>query len=72
MKTKTDARKKSSRGVYECFHCRKNAVVWDGDSDGMDCEENPVIIQELHCNNCGAEICYVIPIDPPKESEGEP
>lgn len=47
--------------MLECFHCGEQAVSWDSDFDaeecGYDCKG---IMHELHCNNCGCEITYVL------------
>lgn len=54
--------------MYECFHCGEKAVSWDSDFDFADYdEEGEGIIHECHCNNCGAQITYRIPI----ESKGD-
>ena len=50
--------------MYECFHCGARAVIWDGDFDSEDYGyEEPGIIHECHCVNCGAQITYFVPID---------
>jgi hypothetical protein len=48
-------------GMYECFHCGARAVIWDGDFDFSDygCGGNG-IVQQCHCENCGAQITYYI------------
>ena len=54
--------------MYECFHCGRRAVIWDGDFDFDDYgEEGAGIIHECHCSNCGARITYRVPI--PNEEE---
>ena len=53
--------------MYECFHCGARAVIWDADFDFADYGyDGDGIVQECHCENCGARITYIIPI-----SEGE-
>ena len=53
--------------MYECFHCGARAVIWDADFDFADYGyDGEGIVQECHCENCGARITYIIPI-----SEGE-
>ena len=50
--------------MYECFHCGARAVIWDGDFDSEDYGyEEPGIIHECHCVNCGAQVTYFVPID---------
>ena len=47
--------------MYECFHCGTRAVVWNGDFNSEDYGyPEGGIIHELTCNNCGAEIQYLI------------
>lgn len=50
-------------GMYQCFHCGRNAVIWDSDFSGDDAfangDENGVV-HFCHCTNCGAEIQYYI------------
>lgn len=47
--------------MYECFHCGKRTVIWDADFDPEDYGiEEPGIIHNCHCTNCGAEIQYTI------------
>ena len=58
--------------MFECFHCCRKAVVWDSDFDfsdfGLDGEG---IVHMCHCNNCGAEIEYKVPIpDEDNEDDG--
>lgn len=54
--------------MYECFHCGERAVIWDGDFSFEDyCEEGEGIIHECHCENCGAQITYRIPLDQEEE-----
>lgn len=55
-------------GMYECFHCLTDSVAWDGDFDGEDYGyEQPGIIHECHCTNCGARITYWIPTESEEE-----
>lgn len=50
--------------LYECFHCRKKAVIWDNDFSFEDYgDEGQGIIHECHCKNCGARITYKIPTE---------
>lgn len=48
--------------MYTCFHCLHDSVSWDADFNpedyGYDDEEG--VIHNLHCNNCGAEIQYLV------------
>lgn len=49
--------------MYECFHCGCRSVIWQ--CDYMFDEfgyEGEGIIHICHCENCGAEIEYRIPI----------
>ena len=49
--------------MYECFHCGARAVIWDADFDFEDYGlEGNGSIHECHCENCGAQITYYIPI----------
>lgn len=50
-------------GTYGCFHCLSaGSVVWDSDFDSGDYGyEEPGIIHECHCTNCGAQITYFVP-----------
>ena len=49
-------------GLYECFHCLQNTVIWDADFDFSDYgEEGEGVIHECHCTNCGAQITYRVP-----------
>lgn len=48
--------------MYECFHCEEQSVIWDADFDAEECgKEEPGIIHECHCINCGAKITYFVP-----------
>ena len=48
-------------GTYECFHCGARAVIWDCDYDAGDYGyDGEGIVHDLHCENCGAYIQYVI------------
>ena len=54
--------------MYECFHCGKKAVIWDGDFSFEDYgKEGEGIIHECHCTNCGATITYEISCDEEKD-----
>ena len=59
--------------MYQCFHCLSYSVCWDADFDFEDFGyEGEGIVHMCHCNNCGAEIEYRVPCNPPdEESEGE-
>lgn len=47
--------------MYECFHCGEKAVIWDNDFSYEDYGlEGEGIVQDLHCENCGARIQYFI------------
>ena len=49
--------------VYECVHCGEKAVILDADFDYADYDlEGEGIIHQCHCENCGAQITYYIPI----------
>ena len=53
-----------SCSMYECFHCGAYAVTWDVDFDFSDYEyEGEGVIHVCHCNNCGAQIEYYVPIN---------
>lgn len=55
--------------MYECFHCGARAVGWMADFDYEDFGyEGQGIVHVCHCQNCGAEIEYRVPIE---DSEGE-
>ena len=42
----------------------RKKVIWDGDFDFSDYGiEGEGIVHELHCENCGAKITYLIPIN---------
>ena len=50
--------------MFQCFHCLHETVVWDCDYSFDDFGyDGDGIVQMLHCENCGAEIEYRIPID---------
>lgn len=56
--------------MYECFHCLSRSVVWDCDYDFEDFGyEGEGIVQMCHCENCGAEIEYRVPLNPPEEHD---
>ena len=54
--------------MYECFHCGQRSVFWMSDFTfedfGLDGEG---IIHCCHCNNCGADIEYYVPIKTEEE-----
>ena len=56
--------------MYECFHCGMKSVVWDCDYDFADFGyEGKVLYIFCHCENCGADIEYRIPIREEDESD---
>ena len=61
-----------SYGMFECFHCGSRSVIWDSDfvfSDyGLDGDG---IINECHCENCGADIMYFISTDSDEDEVAE-
>lgn len=58
--------------MYECFHCCTKSVIWDSDFMFEDVgREGNGIVHFCHCENCGAEIEYYIPIDDEGESGDE-
>ena len=65
-----------SRGMYQCFHCGANSVIWQCDYDFSDFGyEGDGIVQMCQCQTCGAEIEYRVPSDfgeymnPPEEND---
>jgi transcription elongation factor Elf1 len=51
-------------GVYYCFHCLHKSVIWSCDYDYSDFGlEGEGIVHFLHCENCGAQIEYYVPIE---------
>ena len=57
--------------MYECFHCGMRGVIWDSDYNGEDLGRPPGIIHLCHCENCGAEIEYYLPITIEEENNDE-
>lgn len=56
--------------MYECFHCGMKSVVWDCDYDFTDFGyEGEGIVHICHCENCGADIEYRIPIKGEEKSK---
>lgn len=56
--------------MYECFHCGMKSVIWDCDYDFADFGyEGKGIVHICHCENCGADIEYRIPIKEEDESD---
>ena len=56
--------------MYQCFHCLSYSVCWDADFDFEDFGyEGEGIVHMCHCENCGAEIEYRVPINPPDEDD---
>ena len=46
---------------FQCLHCRSFAVTWDADFNLEDYGyEGDGIVSTFHCNNCGADIEYII------------
>ena len=49
-------------GMFECFHCLHRSLIWQSDfafeDYGYDGEG---IVQNLVCENCGAEVEYRVP-----------
>lgn len=54
----------SVNGLYECFNCLHNSVIWEADFDfddyGLD---GAGVVHECRCLNCGARITYECPCD---------
>ena len=51
-------------GLYQCFHCLQQSVIWDNDFDFEDFGYDGVgIVHCCHCTNCGADIEYRIRFD---------
>lgn len=47
--------------MYECFNCGVKAVIWDSDFNSEDYGYEPGgLIHICHCENCGADITYLI------------
>lgn len=48
--------------MYECFHCGSRSVIWDSDFtlDEWEGMEEEGLVHVLHCQNCGAEITYIL------------
>ena len=58
--------------MYECCHCGQRTVTWDADFDFDDYGyEGQGIVHSCHCNNCGADIEYRIPIPDDDKKEDE-
>ena len=56
--------------MFECFHCLCRSVVWDCDYNFEDFGyEGEGIVQVLHCENCGAEIEYRVPMNEDEEDK---
>lgn len=50
-------------GLFQCFHCGQNGVIWDSDFTGDDVFANgddTGVVHFCHCVKCGAEIQYYI------------
>lgn len=51
-------------GMYECFHCGERAVIWGGDFNFEDFGYiGEGIVHQCYCNNCGAEVLYLINLE---------
>ena len=58
--------------MCECFHCGSKAVSWLADFEFEDFGfEGKGIVQTCQCNNCGAEIWYLIHCDDETEEGDE-
>ena len=54
--------------MYECFHCGERKVIWDSDFSYEDFGiEGDGIVHLCHCSECGAEITYYVPSEPPND-----
>ena len=52
---------RGGNGMYQCFHCLHDTVIWDSDFDFDDLGyEGHGIVHFCHCTHCGAEIEYRI------------
>lgn len=59
-------------GMYQCFHCLNESVIWCGDFDSEDYGyEDGGIIHECFCTHCGSMITYFVPEDSEKRMECE-
>ena len=51
-------------GLYQCFHCLHQSVIWDADFTFEDFGyDGDGLVHMCHCANCGAEIEYRVPIN---------
>lgn len=49
--------------MWECYNCGQKTVYWSGDFDFEDYGlDEDGIVHIFHCQNCGAEIEYYVPI----------
>lgn len=56
--------------MFECFHRLCRSVVWDCDYNFEDFGyEGEGVVQVLHCENCGAEIEYRVPMNKDEEDK---
>ena len=56
--------------MFECFHCLTRSVVWQCDYDFSDFGiEGEGIVHVCHCENCGADIEYYVPVGGEEEDE---
>lgn len=57
--------------MYECFHCCREAVIWDSDFSFEEMGyEGEGIVHICHCTKCGAEIEYRVAIKK-EDTDGE-
>ena len=53
-----------SHGLYQCFHCGTESVIWGADFSFEDYgRDGEGIVHTLTCANCGAEIEYYISLE---------
>lgn len=59
-------------GTFECFHCGERTLIWGGDHTFEDYGiEGEGIVQNLHCENCGADVMYYVSMEEDDEEEGQ-
>ena len=51
-----------------CWHC-KTELIWgcDHDAEAYGCEDNYIMVTNLHCPNCGCDVDVYLP----KETDHE-
>ena len=55
--------------MCNCFHCG-GIVVWDSDFSGEEMGyEEECIVHVCHCEDCGAEIEYRVPLEREEDAE---